>query len=136
MRVTVDQLVVDAPGHIGQREPALLGGQRGVEVDLEQQVAQLLLQVSNRRRAAVQPFDGLDHLVGLFDGVAGQALVGLLPVPRAALPQGADQLGEPDQLGPDRHGQRGHVQRGQMVGLDRPVEVVPSHLDHRLVGQP
>ena len=41
------QLVVHAPGHVGQGEPALLGGQGGVEVHLEEQVAELLLEVGH-----------------------------------------------------------------------------------------
>ena len=44
--VAVHQLVVDAARHVGQVEPPLLVGQAGVEDDLEQEVAQLLLQVA------------------------------------------------------------------------------------------
>ena len=45
MGMAVHQLVVDAPGHSGQVEAVLLGGQPGVEDDLEEQVAQLLFEV-------------------------------------------------------------------------------------------
>ena len=45
VRVAVVELVVDAPGHVGQRELALLGRQHRVEHHLEQQVAELLLEV-------------------------------------------------------------------------------------------
>ena len=44
------QLVVDAPGHVGQGEPPRLGGQGGVEVHLEQQVAELLFEMGHRAR--------------------------------------------------------------------------------------
>ena len=43
--VAVHELVVDAPGDVGQREAALLGAQDRVEHDLEEEVAQLLLEV-------------------------------------------------------------------------------------------
>ena len=43
------ELVVDAAGDVGQRELALLGGQHRVEHHLEQQVAELLLQVVEAR---------------------------------------------------------------------------------------
>jgi hypothetical protein len=39
------ELVVDASGHVGEIELPDLCGQRGVEQDLEEQVAELLLQV-------------------------------------------------------------------------------------------
>ena len=45
VRVAVHQLVVHPARDVGQVELALLVGQAGVEDDLEQQVAQLLLQV-------------------------------------------------------------------------------------------
>ena len=50
VRMPGHQLVVHPPGHVGQREPALLGGQHGVEVDLEEKVAQLLGQMVDRLR--------------------------------------------------------------------------------------
>ena len=79
MGVAEDQLFADAVGHVVQVEPAgvLLNG--GVEEDLEQDVAQLLLQV-----VGIALVDGLGHLVGLLDEVAPDALVGLFPVPGAA----------------------------------------------------
>ena len=50
VRVAVDQLVVDTPGHPGQVELVLLPGQAGMEDDLEEQVPQLLLEVGVGRR--------------------------------------------------------------------------------------
>ena len=96
-------LSCDAPGHVGQGEPALLGRQRGVEHDLEQQVAQLLLQgVEALAGLDVQAVERLQHLVRLLQQVAPQAVVGLLPVPRALGPQAADDLGERRHLAGDR----------------------------------
>ena len=136
VRVAVDQLVVDPAGHVGQREPALLGRQRRVEVDLEQQVAQLLFQmVDGIGASAVETLDRLDQLVGLLDHVPGQALVGLLAIPRTALAQRPHQFGEPHQLGANRLSQRRDVEAGQVVGLERTIEVVPRDLDDRLVRQ-
>ena len=43
--MAVHQLVVHAPGHIGQGEPALFLGQPGVEHDLEEQVPQFFFQM-------------------------------------------------------------------------------------------
>ena len=52
MGVPVDQLVVDAAGHIGQREEALFLRQPGVEDDLEEKVAQLFGQMVAARGLA------------------------------------------------------------------------------------
>ena len=92
------------PGDVGHAEPPVLGGQSGVEEDLEQEVAQLLFEMGGGRRRPRGPpvvgalghlGDGVQDLVGLLDQVAGERGVGLLAVPRAALAQGADQLLEP-----------------------------------------
>ena len=50
VRVAAHELVVHAAGHVGQRELPLLGGEGGVEHHLEQQVAELLLEVLVARR--------------------------------------------------------------------------------------
>ena len=128
------ELVVHAPGHVGQGELPLLGGQGGVEAHLEQQVAELLLQVGEAM-GPVQSLDGLHRLVRLLQQVASEALVSLLAVPGTGLAQRRHQLGEAHQLPGDRRGRGRDPQRGQMVGLDDPVEVVPRHLEHDLVGQ-
>ena len=101
------ELVVDAPGDVGQRELALLGGQHGVEHHLEQEVAELLLQLLEAgARGHVDVVDRLEHLVGLLEQVTGEAGVGLLAVPRALRPQRADQLVEASHLAGDRRRQR------------------------------
>ena len=43
--MTPTQLVVDAPGHVGQVEAAVIGCYPGMEHDLEEEVSQLLLEV-------------------------------------------------------------------------------------------
>ena len=74
----------DAAGHVVDREPVGLGlgGDAGVEVDLQQQVAELLAQMH-----VVAGVDGLEGLVALLEQVLRQRAVGLLAVPRAAHPQ-------------------------------------------------
>ena len=47
VRMTAHELVVYAMGDIGHREPALLFGDRGVELDLVEQVAELLDECSS-----------------------------------------------------------------------------------------
>ena len=61
--------------------------------------------------------------------------MGLLAVPRALGPQAADDLGERRHLAGDRRGEGRDVDGREVVGLDRPVELVPGHLDDALVGQ-
>ena len=87
--VAADQLVVDAPGHVGQGERALLGGEGGVEDDLEEQVAQLLLQVVEAgARLGVEVVEGLEHLVGLLQQVAARACGGSARGPTGTRPAG------------------------------------------------
>ena len=123
VRMARHQLVVHRPGHVGQREPPLLARQHGVEVDLEEKVAQLLGQVVDRLRGHVgfaggDGLDGVERLVGLLEQVTGQRPVGLDPVPGAPRPQGVHQLVQPGHLGGHRCGQAGHPQGGEVVGLD------------------
>ena len=61
--------------------------------------------------------------------------VGLLAIPGALGPERADQLGEAGHLAGHRVGQARDPERGEVVGVDDAIEVVPGHLDDRLVGQ-
>ena len=107
--VAAVELVVHAAGDVGEGELARLGGEGGVEHDLEQQVAQLLLEVLVALAGlGVDAVEGVDDLVGLLEQVALERLVGLLLVPRALPAQRGDQLGE----ALDLHGDRGDVGRG------------------------
>ncbi len=95
VRMATNHLVGDRPGHIGEGEGAGLLGHAGVVDDLEQQIAQLLLQLAH-----LAALDGVGDLVGFFDGVGGDAGEGLLDVPGAAalrVAQPGHDLDEPEQ---------------------------------------
>ena len=80
---------------VGDREPTLLLGDRGVELDLVEQVAELLDQrLVGGRVVGVELLDRVDDLVGLLDEVGDQRRVGLLDVPRALLAERAGELVE------------------------------------------
>ena len=92
-----------------KREPALLAGQHGVEVDLEEQIPEFLFQMGHRLGghlgfARGHRLDGVERLVGLLQQVPGQRPVRLLLVPRALGPQPVDELVQPGQL--DGHRRR------------------------------
>ena len=145
--VPADELVVDAAEHVGDGEGSGLPGEGGVEDHLAGQVAELLLEVlvgafgdglgAGRRGRRRQRLDGLDHLVGLLDEVAGQGVVGLLGVPGAAAggPQPLDEGHEP--LPRLTGAARRHldVHRREVVGLDDAVEVLQGDGGDGLVGQ-
>ncbi len=69
--VATDQLVVDAAGDVGQREVARLLGDRGVQHDLEQHVAEFAFD-----RVDVTARDRFDRFVGLFEHEARERLDG------------------------------------------------------------
>ena len=134
--MAADELVVDATGDVGHREPAVLLGDRGVELDLVEQVAELFDDVLVRRRVVrVEGAQRVDQLVGLLQQVAHQGLVVLLAVPRALLAQRAGELVEADQLGADRLAEVGDVDAREVVGLDGAVELGPRRADDRLLGR-
>ena len=139
VRVAADELVVDAAGHVGERElrPPRRPARSGTRPGTAGRRAPPRGARRPRRRAGpvVDVVDGLEHLVGLLEQVAGEAGVGLLAVPGALGPQGAHQLDEACDLAGDRRRQLRDPQRGEVVGLDDAVEVVPRHLGHGLVGQ-
>ena len=137
MRMAGHELVVDPAGHVGQGELSLLGTEHRVEDNLEEEIAELLLEVAEACAGVdVEVVDGVEHLVRLLEQVAGEGGVGLLTIPRAGGPQRADQLVEADQLRPHGLGEHRDPQRGQVVSGDGPVEVGPGHGTHRCVGQP
>jgi hypothetical protein len=69
-------------------EGAALVGEVGVEGEEEGEVAELLAE-----GVVVLGVEGVEDLVGLFDEVGGEALVGLAAVPRAAM-LGVAQAGD------------------------------------------
>src|SRR5690606_2359441 len=99
--VPAHHLLDDAAGDVLDVERVLgaLLRQPGVEVDLEQQVAQLLAQVAGSAVRLVEMLDRLDDLVALLDQVAHERAVGLLPVPRALAPQPVHDLDQREQAG-------------------------------------
>ena len=79
MRMAADQLFGDRLHHIGKRERALFLGHAGMEDDLQQQVAKLVLQV-----VEVPAADRVGHLEGFLDRVGRDGREVLFEVPRTA----------------------------------------------------
>ena len=79
MRMATHHLVGDGGRDRREAEPAGLLGQAGVVDDLEQQIAQLVLQP-----VQIAARDGIGDLIGLLDGVRRDGGEGLLPVPGTA----------------------------------------------------
>ncbi len=99
VRMAAHELVVDHAGDVGEREPALLRGERGVEEHLEEQVAELLLEMARPSSLdAVERVDRLERLVGLLEEMTGERAMRLLSIPRALAPQGAHELREANEL--------------------------------------
>jgi hypothetical protein len=68
VRVSVDQLGDDAVGDLREVEAAVLRRETGVKRDLQQKVAELLLELVSDRPA----IDRVDDLVGFFDQMNAQ----------------------------------------------------------------
>jgi hypothetical protein len=96
-------LLGEPPEHVGDGELILLGGDLGVEEDLEQQVPELLLDVE-----PVATLQGLHHFVGLFDQVPLQGGSGLLVVPGTA-PRPAESSHDFNETFEEEPGGVGHV---------------------------
>src|ERR1022692_5249472 len=80
------QFPVDGVERVADREAVLFGGHLGIEDRLEQEVAQLF-----REALPVAPVDGIEDLIGLFEGVGLDGIEGLLAIPGAST--GRPQLG-------------------------------------------
>ncbi len=94
VRVAADQLLVDGVEGVVDGEEVLVGGHLGVEDGLEEEVAEFFGEVG-----PVAAVDGVEDLVGLFEGVGFDGVEGLLAVPGAAgfgaeLRHNSDQLRE------------------------------------------
>ena len=79
VRMAADQLARDALDDVAEIERAGLLGHPGMEHDLEQQVAELVLQVEK-----IAARDRLGDLIGFLDRVGRDGREILLEVPRAA----------------------------------------------------
>src|SRR5690606_30779161 len=92
VRVAADELLHLEADYVLERERARRRlGDLGVENDVEQQVAELALEL-----VPVGGVDGIDGFVGLFDQEVADGLVRLLAVPRAfpaETPDDGDEVG-------------------------------------------
>ncbi|GAA2181320.1 hypothetical protein GCM10009785_15740 [Brooklawnia cerclae] len=87
------QLVADAARDVVQSEPALLLGDLGLQVHLQQQIAQFLAQIGVGDVGVVGArLDRLDDLGGLLDQMLGEAAVRLFRIPGALPPDATDDL--------------------------------------------
>lgn len=100
MGMALDHLVADGARHVLDAEGAGLPGHLGVEDDLEQEVAQLVLQGSH-----IAMLDGIRHLIGFLDGIGRNGREALLHVPGATA--------------------RGIAQTGH--DLEQPVDIALGH---------
>ncbi len=80
MRVAAHHLVGDRLGHIVEIEQPRFLGHAGVKYDLEQQIAELVLQ-----RCQIAARDRVGDLIGFLDRIRRDRREILLPVPRAAM---------------------------------------------------
>jgi hypothetical protein len=77
--VAANHFVVDFADNVVDGEAALLGGDLGVEEDLEKEVAELLGEFG-----VVGGVEGVEDFVSFFDEVRAEGGVGLFAVPGAA----------------------------------------------------
>ena len=80
--------------HVAEIEGALLLGHAGMERDLEQEVAELVLEVGE-----IAARDGVGHLVGFLERIGRDGPEGLLEVPGAAAAGRAQRRHDLDQAG-------------------------------------
>ena len=78
MRVPADHLACDGIDHVGEAEQRLLRRHLRVVDDLEQEIAELILEPAD-----VLARDRVGDLVSFLDGVGGDRCEALLHVPRA-----------------------------------------------------
>ena len=79
VRMAADQLGGDGLDHVAEVEGALLLRHAGMEDDLQQQVAEFVLEVGE-----VAAGDGVGHLIGFLERIGRDGLEVLLEVPGAA----------------------------------------------------
>lgn len=91
--MAAQQLLGDRLDDVAEGKGVPLLGHAGVEHDLEQQVAELVLEILE-----IAAIDGVRDLVGLLDGVGRDAGEVLLQVPRTAGAGGAQRGHDRDQV--------------------------------------
>src|SRR6516162_944928 len=121
--MAANQLVVDGARDGRKIEPAPLLCHTGVEDDLEQQVAEL---VSELVRATV--LDGVGDLVGLLDGVRGDAGEGLLAIPGTTALRVAQPCHERDERGNGPLGVRHEAPADMRYSVSNIPAVAPQML--------
>ena len=104
MRVPADQFRGDGFDHVAEIEGALLLGHTGVVSDLEQEIAQLVLEV-----VQIAARDGVGHLIGFLQRIGRDGLEGLLQVPGAAAAGRAQRRHDLEQPGNVAGGLQGLV---------------------------
>ena len=140
VRVAAHQFVVARTRNIGQTEPTLLFGDRGVKFDLVQQVAEFFDEgIVGGGVVGIECVQCVNHFVCLFNQVTHERSVCLLTVPRALLAQGAGQTVQSGHLAGYRLGELWNVYRRQMVGHHtvgplEAVDVIPCGGHHPFVG--
>lgn len=114
--MTPHQFLADGTGDLVDVEVTRLGGDGRVEKGLEQQIAQL---VDERR--AIAGTDGGADFVGLLDGVADEAFMGLFGIPRtsAGRPEHVHDLAETFERGQVGRRDHGRVVREGRKGKDK-----------------
>lgn len=80
MGMTADKLGVEVFGDVAEVEVTGFRGHLCVEKDLQEEVAEFVLEVGPGAA-----FDGVEDLIGLFEGVALDTVEGLLAVPGTAV---------------------------------------------------
>ena len=76
----------------------------------------------------VERLERVDQLERLLDQIRRERPVGLLAVPRALFAQGAGELVEAHVAGADGGAEVRHVDAGEVVGVDRAIELAPGRL--------
>ena len=94
VRMAADQLGGDGLDHVGEIEGALLLRHAGVENDLQQQIAEFVLEP-----VEIAARDGVGHLIGFLERVGRDGGESLLEVPRAAGAGRAQRRHDLDQAG-------------------------------------
>ena len=80
MRVPAQHLVSDAPGDVIEAELAFFVGDLRVKYDVEQQVAQLFLQI-----LGVVTLDRVEQFVRFIERIGGDRCAGLADIPGATV---------------------------------------------------
>ena len=90
MRVSEDEFITELVANISYIKLSLLTAYLGIETDVEEHIAQLLLDIHH-----IVLHQSIAQLEGLLYGVGAQTLIGLLTVPGTLLPQVVQHVQQP-----------------------------------------